>query len=639
MTKQVMLRTILLICLIIIGGFTVITVLNYRTSINVAMKEIESVSALTTEGIYYRLTGIFTKPVNISLTMANDNLLIELLEEEEARKNDPDYLKSIRDYLRAYLNKYAYDSIFLASATTKRYYNFNGIDRMLYEGNPENHWYYTFLEKNEDISLEVDNDEAAENEITVFINCMIRGEGGRPLGVVGVGFRVDDMQKLLKDYENQYGVETFLINESGLLTLSTEQSGYEEIDFFGLSGYPELKEVILANKNTEGGNKFWLSEKNGRNYVTSQYIPELSWFLIIENNLRQRDDDLRQQIISRMTIALLVLGAVLFIVNKVVRKYNKEIVELTTLREQERQAAFREATERQYDSIHEVDISGNQAVGKNTRSYFAAFGLAGDEPYDQMLRHIAANFVQADYRQGFLDTFLPENVLKTHSSGSNSLGFDFFMRDPGGDQYHWTRMVGYTFTGTEDDTVRMFTYQRNLNEVKLLADQARIDEMTGLLNKGFTRQMVEQTLVQSPGAAAAFFILDIDNFKQVNDLFGHAMGDAVITEFARIISCSFRSNDIIGRIGGDEFAAFVLVPKNHPGWPEEKALELARKLAGDYPVGATRYPLSASIGLALSPEAGSSFDDLYRNADKALYRTKKRGKNGYSIFDPKLDTE
>ena len=73
-----------------------------------------------------------------------------------------------------------------------------------------------------------------------------------------------------------------------------------------------------------------------------------------------------------------------------------------------------------------------------------------------------------------------------------------------------------------------------------------------------------------------FFIFDIDNFKQANDQFGHAFGDACIKEFTRIIKTSFRETDLLGKLGGDEFAAFI--PVSSEDWVEEKATELSQSL-------------------------------------------------------------
>ena len=129
--NNILLRTNIFVCTIIILGFAVTSITSYRANIGVFEKDVEDVTDLASEGIYYKIDSIFTKPVNVSLTMANDSLLKEFLAEEQSRMEDETFIKSMRDYLYAYREKYAYDSVFLVSAQTGRYYHFNGLDLVL----------------------------------------------------------------------------------------------------------------------------------------------------------------------------------------------------------------------------------------------------------------------------------------------------------------------------------------------------------------------------------------------------------------------------------------------------------------------------------------------------------------------------
>lgn len=112
MKKNILMRTNILVCLVIIIGFTTTAVLSYQANYTASVQNIEQVSALTSEGIYYQLTSIFTKPVNISLTMANDSLLKGFLADEKTQLDNQVYIETIREYLDAYRAKYQYDSVF-----------------------------------------------------------------------------------------------------------------------------------------------------------------------------------------------------------------------------------------------------------------------------------------------------------------------------------------------------------------------------------------------------------------------------------------------------------------------------------------------------------------------------------------------
>lgn len=119
--------------------------------------------------------------------------------------------------------------------------------------------------------------------------------------------------------------------------------------------------------------------------------------------------------------------------------------------------------------------------------------------------------------------------------------------------------------------------------------------MTGLLTKTATRRHIEHLLKEKPDQLYAFFILDIDTFKQANDLYGHAFGDSVIEKFAAVLRAQFREQDIIGRIGGDEFAVFIPAPDI--AWDKEQSSAVV-KSAALYAHGfGKQLDVSASIAL------------------------------------------
>lgn len=117
MKNNILLKTNLLVSVILLVGFALIATLSYRANYNASLVKIKQVSSLASEGIYYRLSTMLTKPVNISQTMAHDSLLIKLLEEEGSRYQEAGYQETIRKYLDTYKNKYAYDLLGLDSDT------------------------------------------------------------------------------------------------------------------------------------------------------------------------------------------------------------------------------------------------------------------------------------------------------------------------------------------------------------------------------------------------------------------------------------------------------------------------------------------------------------------------------------------
>lgn len=161
---------------------------------------------------------------------------------------------------------------------------------------------------------------------------------------------------------------------------------------------------------------------------------------------------------------------------------------------------------------------------------------------------------------------------------------------------------------------------------KALEAKADTDLLTGLNNKAATERKIQEYIMHHPEDQALMFILDIDNFKKINDTMGHAFGDEVLKSLGQQIGSIFRSTDVIGRTGGDEFIVFLKYLK------EDALLEKeARKLcdffqgfqAGEY----VKYSPTSSIGAAVFPKDGKDFTALYKAADSALYTAKERGKN------------
>ncbi len=173
---------------------------------------------------------------------------------------------------------------------------------------------------------------------------------------------------------------------------------------------------------------------------------------------------------------------------------------------------------------------------------------------------------------------------------------------------------------------------RTLNKLR---DDVQRDPFTGLFNKTATAELVQRELTMVGDFRGALCIIDADNFKQVNDTFGHAMGDVVIKNLATGLARIFRSDDIVGRVGGDEFIVYI---KN---MPKLRPLLLKMDTVQDFfkqtfEDGNMKVSISSSIGIALYPKDGRSYEELYRHADKALYRSKMK-KGTYNFYDKDID--
>ena len=168
---------------------------------------------------------------------------------------------------------------------------------------------------------------------------------------------------------------------------------------------------------------------------------------------------------------------------------------------------------------------------------------------------------------------------------------------------------------------------------RALRDKAEQDSLTKLLNKNTSRTQVEQRLQNRlESECCALLMFDLDNFKQINDQHGHLFGDTVLTQVAAQLRRFFRSEDVIARVGGDEFMVFM---SNIPDRDlvERRCSGLINAFSALFHERLGEHGLSCSIGAAVAPEHGLTFQELFQKADLALYHAKSRGKNCFSFYD------
>jgi diguanylate cyclase (GGDEF)-like protein len=183
----------------------------------------------------------------------------------------------------------------------------------------------------------------------------------------------------------------------------------------------------------------------------------------------------------------------------------------------------------------------------------------------------------------------------------------------------------------------------DISEQKAVEDHlfrsAYFDELTGLP----MRRVVEhraQNLIQSeaPGSRFALAFLDIDNFKHINDYYGHSAGDALLIEFSKRLGLNLRGSDMLSRISGDEFMLLLNPIQNEPE-VAEYIEDTLHRLKAPFFIDGSEIFASASIGVSLYPHHGRNYDTLRQNADIAMYRVKNGGKGTSALFDASMERE
>jgi len=188
------------------------------------------------------------------------------------------------------------------------------------------------------------------------------------------------------------------------------------------------------------------------------------------------------------------------------------------------------------------------------------------------------------------------------------------------------------FVGIFTDITLIKEHQQRLEHL------AHFDALTQLPNRMLLGDRMQLAMAQTErnGKALAVCYLDLDGFKAVNDLYGHATGDRLLVEVAQRLKTCMRGGDTASRLGGDEF---VLLFSGLDGL-HECDLAIARvinMLAQPFKIGGHRIDISASIGVTLYPQDGADADTLLRHADQAMYAAKQAGRNRHHLFDPEND--
>ncbi len=202
----------------------------------------------------------------------------------------------------------------------------------------------------------------------------------------------------------------------------------------------------------------------------------------------------------------------------------------------------------------------------------------------------------------------------------------------------WLRYVGETVFDRQHRPVKVVGKTLDVSQEKRsneeLRQMAQRDSLTGLYNKEMTKQLISQYMENFQRGEAEdggiFFIVDVDDFKNVNDTWGHLYGDFVLKQVANILTVSSSHGDIVGRIGGDEFCLFAKMRSSR-----EEAQEIAQRI--HFKAQNTQMKedmeLKLSIGIARFPGDADVYEELYRKADLALYASKRSGKNNFHFYE------
>lgn len=418
--------------------------------------------------------------------------------------------------------------------------------------------------------------------------------------------------------QNQYVVENWL-----------SRPQYDDLNTVPMEGYDDSLCFAITASLNQGR---W--EKSDEHIQLIRIVDKaLSQMTTEENNLLSVHATMENQysyslkdFIYQYRTTLLVLSIGFFVGIFV-------LIYINTLRENNRNLAERERTnlklqQRRYklvmesanEMLYEVSMSDN--AGFSSEEIKKKFGW-------EIPKHVENLSHDAVCR-----------ILHIHPDDFNNFIFTDGDREEGiarlqmanGD-YRWCKI---TKSSLLDDQGKLLSVVGKIEDVDLetrekvkLKNQARIDGLTGLLNKKTFMEELKKYIHSHDVKYCGFIFIDMDHFKEVNDTLGHDMGDIAIKDTAEKLQLIFSNIDFVSRFGGDEFCIFV---KNIPFETLEDKLKFAvDKLSGEYSDEKNTIVITASIGVAYSVTDKMDFDSFFKFADNALYKAKDMGRNCYLI--------
>lgn len=241
----------------------------------------------------------------------------------------------------------------------------------------------------------------------------------------------------------------------------------------------------------------------------------------------------------------------------------------------------------------------------------------------------------------------PEDEWATHSQALQQLGDVYnssrdwrHLKSDGSEIHVLTFGRRVAFDGRDGYLVAVVDISERRKAEARIAHMAHHDGLTNLPNRDFFQDRLHEALQRGKSGQrrVAVLCVDLDLFKNVNDSFGHPMGDRLLKQVAGRLKAEVSGDNLVARLGGDEFA-IVLAADASPNGASDFAARMIRILSESYDIDGIEVTVGASIGIALSPGDGETSEELMRNADMALYRAKSEGGGVHRFFEREMDQQ
>lgn len=281
--------------------------------------------------------------------------------------------------------------------------------------------------------------------------------------------------------------------------------------------------------------------------------------------------------------------------------------------------------------VYEINVTLDKVMGQQGEQYDS------DVTYTRILKEFVRKCVAEEFREEVCEKCSIANLRIRFLSGENNFiqEYKYLRKDK---TTFWVACEMHLERDAQNGNLLAFVTVRDIDNKKrkelYLEERAIVDPLTKVYNRSAGTQYIVKALAEmNPAETSAFMLLDLDHFKRLNDTLGHMRGDDALKNVAEILMNHFRKYDIVCRLGGDEFVVFI---QRIPIEVLDRVLtSLLKKMELDYERGDVKVSITISAGVALVPEHGNTFEELYEKADQALYQVKNTTRNAYKIIRKK----
>ncbi|WP_022759893.1 bifunctional diguanylate cyclase/phosphodiesterase [Butyrivibrio sp. AD3002] len=255
-------------------------------------------------------------------------------------------------------------------------------------------------------------------------------------------------------------------------------------------------------------------------------------------------------------------------------------------------------------------------------------------PFGEVTRSMVFSQAEPEEHEKMYEFYNRDRLLKEYENGNTSGRIVYLEKTGSSEKPRYQNACYQIRRNRQDDGLHIYILKYDIDQFKrtneTIRNLAERDTLTGLFNRMTIGKVYEAFISDPETKSLAMILLDLDFFKQINDKYGHHCGDKVLQDAANRMQNDLGSDVYPSRIGGDEFLVII---RNHTDKEVDAALKAFSEAEKTVDYNGEKVKYTMSVGYAVYPEDGKAYNDLYRNADNALYYVKENGKNNYGKYD------